>query len=196
MRSPQKEAPFELPRNEMASWRYLLGLPVPPKLNGAKSQFKRPMISQKAKYALRALVSLAKATPGKATATSDIAAAQKIPKKFLEQILLDLKRHGILTSLRGKDGGYLLLRRPGEVTFGEVLRLIDGPLAPLPCLSKVAYRRCRDCKNEGECEIRKVFAGVAAATREVLDNATLSSAVSEQDFLEAGKLEQHSPQTL
>jgi Rrf2 family protein len=154
------------------------------------------MISQKAKYALRALVVLAKAKPGEATAISDIAATQKIPKKFLEQILLDLKRHGILTSRRGKEGGYLMLRQPQEVTFGEVLRLIDGPLAPLPCLSKIAYRRCPDCVIEGDCEIRKVFAGVAAATREVLDSATLANAVSEQVFLEAGKLEHHSAQTL
>jgi Rrf2 family protein len=154
------------------------------------------MISQKAKYALRALIVLTKARPGEATAISDIAATQKIPKKFLEQILLDLKRHGILTSRRGKEGGYLILRQPQEVTFGEVLRLIDGPLAPLPCLSKIAYRRCADCANEDNCEIRKVFAGVAAATREVLDSATLAGAVSEQVFLEALKLEQHSPQTL
>jgi Rrf2 family protein len=148
------------------------------------------MISQKAKYALRALIALARAEKGDALFIGDIAAAQKIPKKFLEQILLDLKRHGIVASRRGKDGGYLMLKQPDEVTFGEVLRLIDGPLAPLPCLSKVAYRRCSDCANEGACEIRRVFAGVAFATRGVLDRATLSDALSEQNFADSEKLEQ------
>jgi Rrf2 family protein len=154
------------------------------------------MISQKAKYALRALIALAKAQKGLALSAGSIAETQKIPKKFLEQILLDLTRHGILTSRRGKEGGYLMLKQPQEVTFGEVLRYIDGPLAPLPCLSKVAYRRCADCPNEGACEIRKVFAGVAAATRDVLDGTSLLNAISEQDFPQMGKLEQLSAQRL
>lgn len=147
------------------------------------------MISQKAKYALRALVALAKAGQGEALVIGDIATDENIPKKFLEQILLDLKRNGILESRRGKDGGYLLLKPADEVTFGEVLRLVDGPLAPLPCLSKVAYRRCVDCKNERSCEIRKVFAGVAIASRKVLDGTTLQDAItgnfsSEENILE------------
>lgn len=147
------------------------------------------MISQKAKYALRALVALAKAGQGEALVIGAIATDEKIPKKFLEQILLDLKRNGILESRRGKDGGYLLLKPADEVTFGEVLRLVDGPLAPLPCLSKVAYRRCVDCKNERSCEIRKVFAGVAIASRKVLDGTTLQDAItgnfsSEENILE------------
>lgn len=136
------------------------------------------MISQKAKYALRALVALAKAGEGAALVIGDIAADQNIPKKFLEQILLDLKRHGILESRRGKDGGYLMLKRADEVTFGEVLRLVDGPIAPLPCLSKIAYRRCEDCKDEASCEIRKVFAGVAIASRKVLDGTTLQDSIA------------------
>ncbi|MFY8031051.1 MAG: RrF2 family transcriptional regulator, partial [Devosia sp.] len=118
------------------------------------------MISQKAKYALRALVALVKAGPGSSLMISDIARDQAIPKKFLEQILLELKRAGIVLSKRGRLGGYALLRAPSEVTFGEVLRLIDGPIAPLPCLSKIAYRRCVDCADEGTCEIRHVFARV------------------------------------
>ena len=105
------------------------------------------MISQKAKYALRALIALSKAPRDTPLLTSDIAESQAIPKKFLEQILLNLKHRGIVVSRRGKFGGYLLLRQPEEVTFGEVLRIIDGPLAPLPCLSKIAYRRCEDCRD-------------------------------------------------
>jgi Rrf2 family protein len=135
------------------------------------------MISQKAKYALRALISLAQAPKGEPLFTSDIAEQQSIPKKFLEQILLDLKRHGILVSRRGKFGGYQLLKDPADITFGSVLRIIDGPIAPLPCLSRIAYRRCDDCKSEGNCEIRRVFAEVTQATREVLDTRTIADAI-------------------
>lgn len=136
------------------------------------------MISQKAKYALRALVVLARANTDKALFISDIAEEQNIPKKFLEQILLDLKHQGIVMSRRGKMGGYLLLKPAEEITFGEVLRLIDGPIAPLPCLSKIAYRRCEDCESEATCEIRHVFNEVASATRGVLDKTTIADCLS------------------
>lgn len=136
------------------------------------------MISQKAKYALRALVALCKAGRGETRMISEISREQAIPKKFLEQILLELKRAGIVMSRRGRMGGYELLRVPEKITFGEVLRLIDGPMAPLPCLSKIAYRRCEDCRDEATCEIRHVFARVTLATREVLDSTTLADAMN------------------
>ena len=140
------------------------------------------MISQKAKYALRALVALAKAASSEeALMISEIAEQQQIPKKFLEQILLELKHRGIVMSKRGKSGGYLLLKSPDAVTFGEVLRIIDGPIAPLPCLSRIAYRRCDDCGDENSCEIRRVFARVTEATREVLDNTTLADCLAEPE---------------
>jgi Rrf2 family protein len=132
------------------------------------------LISQKAKYALRALLVLARATPGEAMSISDISRTHAIPKKFLEQILLQLNRHGIVYSRRGKEGGYLLLRAADRITFGEVLRIIDGPIAPLPCLSRIAYRRCEDCPDEAACDIRRVFSRVADATREVLDRTTIA----------------------
>lgn len=135
------------------------------------------MISQKAKYALRALAALAQADPKEPMLISDIAVQQSIPKKFLEQILLDLKRSGIVVSRRGKQGGYLLLKPASDITFGEVLRLVDGPIAPLPCLSQTAYRRCEDCDGEQMCEIRHVFARVADATREVLFNTSIADAI-------------------
>ena len=138
------------------------------------------MISQRAKYALRALVALAKARPEQPLMIAEISRSQTIPKKFLEQILLELKRAGIVMSRRGRLGGYALLRAPDAVTFGEVLRLIDGPIAPLPCLSKIAYRRCADCADEATCEIRHVFARVAVATRQVLDRTTLADAVADR----------------
>ena len=137
------------------------------------------MISQKAKYALRALVALARADNEKSLLISDIAEAYDIPKKFLEQILLVLKHHGLVRSKRGKFGGYMLLKRPEDITFGRVLRIVDGPIAPLPCLSKIAYRRCDDCKSESACEIRRVFAVVADSTRQILDNSTLADAIAD-----------------
>jgi Rrf2 family protein len=138
------------------------------------------MISQKAKYALRALVVLARARPGEAIVIGDIAEQQSIPKKFLEQILLDLKHQGLVVSRRGKAGGYALLRPADTISFGQVLRIVDGPIAPLPCLSKIAYRRCDDCKDEAGCEIRRVFARVADATRDVLDRTTIADALNER----------------
>ena len=139
------------------------------------------MISQKAKYALRALAALARASDKTPMLIADIAEQQKIPKKFLEQILLDLKHRGLVMSKRGKDGGYLLLKPAHEITFGEILRMIDGPIAPLPCLSQTAYRKCDDCLSEAECEIRHVFARVADVTREVLFSATIADTMNEKN---------------
>lgn len=135
------------------------------------------MISRKAKYALRALIALARSGEDSTLVISRIAAEQQIPRKFLEQILLQLKQNGILASRRGKAGGYLLAKTADSVTFGEVLRLIDGPVAPLPCLSRIAYARCADCTDEAGCEIRRVFARVAESTRDVLDRTTLADAI-------------------
>jgi Rrf2 family protein len=135
------------------------------------------MITQKARYALRALAALAQADPGEPMMISEIAGQQAIPKKFLEQILLDLKHQGIVASRRGKAGGYLLLKPARDITYGEVLRIIDGPIAPLPCLSITAYRKCDDCDGEQTCEIRHVFAKVADATRKVLFSTTIADTV-------------------
>jgi Rrf2 family protein len=135
------------------------------------------MISRKAKYALRALVALAQAEGG-SLVISEIARRQRIPKKFLEQILLELKHEGILASRRGKIGGSMLVRRPEQVTYGEILRLVDGPIAPLPCLSRSAYQRCADCNGEENCEVRRVFARVAEASRAVLDRTTLADSLA------------------
>ncbi len=141
------------------------------------------MISQKARYALRALIALARAPTGSLTIVA-IAAEHRIPRKFLEQILLELKQKGLVASRRGKLGGYGLARAAGEITFGEVLRIVDGPIAPLPCLSRIAYRRCADCPDEASCEVRRVFSGVAEAARKVLDGTTLAEAAALPDSLE------------
>ncbi len=142
------------------------------------------MISQKSKYALRALLALAEAPGDEPMMIGDIAAQEVIPRKFLEQILLDLKHKGLVISRRGKAGGYLLLRRPETITFGEVLRMMDGPLAPLPCLSKMAYRRCGDCASEQGCKIRHVFAEVAEATRAILDTRTLADVMGNRKLVD------------
>ena len=136
------------------------------------------MISRQAKYALRALIALSRIKPGSAAQTSDIAQAEKIPKKFLEQILLRLKNQGMVQSRRGNRGGYALLKPASEITFAQVLRTIDGPIAPLPCLSIIAYTRCEDCKDEHTCEIRKVFARVIEPTRQVLERTTIADAAA------------------
>jgi Rrf2 family protein len=140
------------------------------------------MISQKAKYALRALVSLTRAGRGQSRMIGEISQEQAIPKKFLEQILLELKRAGIVNSRRGRMGGYELLKAPEEITYGEVLRLIDGPIAPLPCLSKIAYRKCADCQDEASCEIRHVFERVTLATRAVLDQTSFADSLNLEDL--------------
>jgi len=135
------------------------------------------MLSQKAKYALRALLMLGEQPRGEPLLIGDIAEAQKVPKKFLELILLELKHHGILHSRRGKHGGYVLARDPSDVTFGEVVRIIDGPIASVLCASQSAYRRCADCRDETGCAIRKVFRRVRDATSAILDGHTLADAI-------------------
>lgn len=137
------------------------------------------MISQKSKYALRALLALARISPGETMRIAAIAARETIPKKFLEQILLELKRAGFVASRRGKHGGYLLLRSPEEIVFGDVLRLMEGPFVPLGCLSGGGHRPCKDCRDRTLCAVRRVFARVAAASDEILDGTTLSDLLSD-----------------
>jgi Rrf2 family protein len=146
------------------------------------------LLSQKAKYALQALLVLADLNDGESLMISDIAERQRLPKRFLEQILLDLKHHGIVVSRRGKQGGYLLLKPAHSITFGEILRIIDGPIAPLPCLSITAYRKCDDCEGEQTCQIRHVFAKVADATRKVLFSTTIADAVGTKRGAEVTRL--------
>lgn len=137
------------------------------------------MMSQKARYALRALLALARLPVDETLMISEIASRERIPRKFLEQILLDLKHQGLVRSRRGKFGGYGLLKPAEEITFGQVVRCIDGPIAPLPCLSRTAYRRCDDCRDEASCELRHVFAKAHAATSRILDGTTLADALAD-----------------
>jgi Rrf2 family protein len=132
------------------------------------------MLSNKAKYALRALFALSEKYNEGPILISDLAEQEAIPKKFLELILLELKNHGILQSKKGKGGGYFLGRTPDLVRLGQVIRILDGPLAPLPCVSQTAYRRCDECDDELTCGIRIVMKEVRDATAKVLDGTTLA----------------------
>jgi len=139
------------------------------------------VISNKARYAFRALLAIAAARDGRATTSFAIAQEYGIPHKFLEQILVDLKKAGILDSRRGKNGGYVMLRPADTISFGEVLRLFEGPLAPLPCLSRQSYRRCEDCVDERRCSIRREFGRAYDAYRQVLDARTIADALGRDD---------------
>lgn len=109
---------------------------------------------------------------------SDIARTEGIPRKFLELILLELRNRGILHSKKGKGGGYFLGRAPAEVTLGEILRDIEGPLALLPCVSQLAYLRCEECLDEQTCGIRMVMKDVRDATARILDSTTLADVLA------------------
>jgi Rrf2 family protein len=133
------------------------------------------VLTKKSKYGLKALLILAQHAGQGPMLVTDLAERERIPKKFLEAILLDLKRHGLLQSKRGKGGGYFLRREPGEITVGQVVRLLDGPLALVPCASQTAYMRCDDCADEDACGIRWAMKEVRDATAKILDNTTLAA---------------------
>jgi len=132
------------------------------------------MLTQRSRYALRALIFIARAEGVAPVPISVIAADQKLPRKFLEIILLELKNGGLVISYRGKMGGYRLARPASEISFGEIIRLIEGPLALVPCVSVSAYQRCSDCFEESVCVIRKVMLTIRDQTAAILDNTSLA----------------------
>jgi Rrf2 family protein len=136
------------------------------------------MLSHKAKYGLKAAFYLAKNYGKPPILISDLAQAEYIPRKFLEHILLELKKHGILYSRMGKGGGYALAKDPHKIYLGDIIRTLDGPLAPVPCVSKSAYVRCLECKDERTCEIRRVMKAVRDSTAKILDNTSLADAMN------------------
>lgn len=135
------------------------------------------MLSQKTKYALKALLALAEAPAGETLMIGDIADQERIPRKFLELILVDLKRLGFVYSRRGRTGGYALAKTPAEISFGQVVRQMEGPLALLPCVSKTAYRPCDDCVDEDACQIHDLLAEVREATAKLMDSRSLQDAL-------------------
>lgn len=132
------------------------------------------MITMKTRYALKALCFLATTPPGEPVLIAEIAEKEGIPRKFLELILAELKQHGILQSRKGRGGGYLLAKEPQEITLALVLRVLDGPIAPVPCLSRTAYHPCAECRDEATCGVRLVLKVAHDASLAVLENTTLA----------------------
>lgn len=135
------------------------------------------MITSKTKYALIALQALARVRKGESLLIARIATEERIPRKYLERILLELKARGILRSQKGKGGGYTLARSPEEVPLADIVRWMDGPLAPVSCVSQTAYAPCRECKNEATCGIRLVMKEVRDSIAGILSATTLADLV-------------------
>jgi Rrf2 family protein len=139
------------------------------------------MLTAKGKYSLKALTHLAALEPGETTQAIEIAESNNIPKKFLDSILGDLRNAGIVYSRKGPGGGYMLARAPRDVKIGHVIRTIDGPLAPIACASRTAYRPCSDCKDVKSCTVRLMMTKVRDAMSDVLDRVTLADMVAMDD---------------
>jgi len=131
------------------------------------------MLSKRTKYGLKALTYLAKKGKDTPVLISEIASEENISKKFLEAILLQLKKNGFLSSKMGKGGGYYLIRKPEDITIASVYRILEGPIAMLPCVSLNYYEKCDDCKSEEECAIHKIMIEVRDNTLNVYENKTL-----------------------
>ncbi len=136
------------------------------------------MLSQKAKYALRALVALAQAG-GDQVSAAELSLRADAPRKFLEAILLELSRNQLVISRRGKFGGYILGRPSAEISFAQVIRVIDGPLALAPCVSpRLGFRKCADCPDLEACTLREALLRARDATAEVLEAYSLADAAA------------------
>lgn len=132
------------------------------------------MLTNKGKYGLKALTHLAGMPPGQPALVADIAAANSIPKKFLDAILGELRTAGFVHSKKGRGGGYVLARSPDDIRVGDIVRALDGMLAPIGCASKAFYRRCDDCDPTRPCGVQVVMAQARDAISSVLDARTLS----------------------
>jgi len=135
------------------------------------------ILSKKTRYAIVALTRLAKDFGKGPILIRDIAQDEKIPQRFLENILLELRKLGILGSKLGKEGGYYLLKRPEEVTMAEIIRHFEGTIALMYCVSEKAYQPCEFCKDEAKCQIRRVFKEVRDTTYDILKRTTLAELI-------------------
>ncbi|QNM82586.1 Rrf2 family transcriptional regulator [Sphingomonas sabuli] len=132
------------------------------------------MLSQKTRYALRSLLYLAEQGAEKPVPLARIASTQQIPPKYLELIMLDLKKAQLVTSRRGPHGGYVLGRDPADISFGEIVRILEGPIALVPCASVNFYAPCGDCHDEDSCAIRRAFAQVREESARLLEGISLA----------------------
>jgi Rrf2 family protein len=141
------------------------------------------MLSKKCKYAIHALIYLAERYQQGPIHIQEIAEVQRIPKKFLEAILLELKNANVLRSKKGKGGGYYLFKKPEDVNLIEIIRLMDGAIAMLPCVSLNYYEPCEECRDEKSCGIRDSFIGVRDETLRILSESTLAKIVKREKVL-------------
>jgi Rrf2 family protein len=141
------------------------------------------MLSKKTRYAIKALVIMGKNYGQEPMQISRIAAEEQIPKKFLEQILLDLRNAGLLYSKKGAGGGYSLIKDPKDIFLVQVLRITGGPIALLPCVSLNFYQRCEECLNEGTCGIRDVFTDVRNASLKILSETSIVDVIERENRL-------------
>ena len=132
------------------------------------------MLTKKGKYGLKAMVHLAGLTPDALAQVADIAEANSISKKFLDQILTELRHAGLVYSKKGKGGGYALARPAEDIRIGAIIRVLDGPLAPIPCASVTAYRPCDDCRDLKTCPVRMIMVAARNAVANVLDHLSLA----------------------
>jgi Rrf2 family protein len=139
------------------------------------------MLTAKGKYGLKALAHLAALDRQATTQASDIAEANRIPKKFLDAILGELRNAGIVYSKKGPGGGYMLARRPTQINVGHVIRTLDGPIAPIACASRTAFQPCPDCVNVQRCMVRLAMAKVRDAMSDILDGMTLADMLAMKD---------------
>jgi Rrf2 family protein len=137
------------------------------------------MLTQRSRYALRAMLLLAQEGNGVPLPLSRIARDATVPRKFLEIIFGDLKQAGLVVAHRGKTGGYCLAQPPHLISFGDIIRVIEGPLALVPCVSRTAYRRCDDCVDEAACAIRRAMLVVRENTARILDGTSLADSIAE-----------------
>ncbi len=141
------------------------------------------MLSKKTKYAIRALIALGEQFGGESMNILSISQKEKIPKKFLEQILLEMRNAGFLYSIKGAGGGYSLLKDPKDINLVQVMRLTGGPIAQLPCVSLNFYQKCEECRDEESCGIRATFRDVRDATLKILSETTIADLIEKEKEL-------------
>ena len=138
------------------------------------------MLTKKGKYGLKALIHLARVPAGEVAQGAEIAETNDIPRKFLDLILLELRNNGFVRSRKGPGGGYALARPAADIRIGQVIRVLDGPLAPICCASRTAYEPCEDCRSIDKCAVRIAMVKVRDAMAEILDNTTLAEMVGKR----------------
>jgi Rrf2 family protein len=143
------------------------------------------MLTNKGKYGLKALAHLAGLPPGRTAQSAEIAACNNIPKKFLDAILGELRVAGIVSTKKGKGGGYRLSRIPEEISIGAAIRVLDGPLAPIGCASRRSYRPCTDCKDIRTCTVRLLMLEVRDVSARVLDGTSVADMCRKPSELDA-----------